>query len=306
MPETAKHFVGFGISAAERDSGISKDTLRMWERRYGFPQPARDQFGERVYLPQDIEKLRLLKRLMDRGHRPGKLMGLDIETLARLAAAPLPAKDAEAPAPNFHEFLRRLKDHDMQGVRNYLAQALMQQGLRTFVHETVAPLNAAIGQGWESGTIEVFEEHLYTEQMQRILRGAIMNLPAYHPVPKILLTTLPGEQHELGLLMAEAVLAVEGAHCVSLGVEMPVPDIVQAALRHGAHVVGLSFSIAFPAAAVAEGLHNLRTTLPPSIALWAGGRGSGHVKRPMAGVQLVPELFTLVELFKAWPGTPAK
>jgi len=304
--QSSEPVIGFGISAVERDSGISKDTLRMWERRYGFPSPARDQFGERIYLPQDMEKLRLMKRLMDRGHRPGKLIGLGVEALAQLAAAPAAVEPPPVTGSNFNEFLRRLKDHDMQGLRNFLAQALMQQGLRAFVHDTVAPLNAAIGRGWESGSIEVFEEHLYTEQMQRILRGAIMNLPAHHPVPKILLTTLPGEQHELGLLMAEAVLAVEGAHCVSLGVEMPVPDTVQAALRHGAHVVGLSFSIAFPAAAVTEGLNNLRSTLPASIAIWAGGQGAGHVKRPIAGVQLIPDLTTLVECFKAWPGEPTR
>lgn len=304
--ENSESVVGFGISAAERDSGISKDTLRMWERRYGFPRPARDQFGERVYLPQDMEKLRLLKRLMDRGHRPGKLIGLGIGTLAEMAAAPVTAAPEPVTHSNFDEFLRRLKDHDMHGLRNGLAQALMQQGLRAFVHDTVAPLNAAIGRGWESGTIQVFEEHLYTEQMQRILRGAIMNLPAQHQVPKILLTTLPGEQHALGLLMAEAVLAVEGANCVSLGVEMPVPEIVQGALRHGAHVVGLSFSIAFPASAVTEGLSNLRSTLPPSIAIWAGGQGTRHVKRPITGVDLISELTTLVEFFKAWPGTPSR
>ena len=48
------------ISAVERDTGLSKDTLRMWERRYGFPQPGRDSYGERVYLPEQVEKLRMI------------------------------------------------------------------------------------------------------------------------------------------------------------------------------------------------------------------------------------------------------
>jgi DNA-binding transcriptional MerR regulator len=39
----------FSIAAVERDTGIGKDTLRVWERRYGFPQPGRDSFGERSY-----------------------------------------------------------------------------------------------------------------------------------------------------------------------------------------------------------------------------------------------------------------
>ncbi|MGZ8253883.1 MAG: MerR family transcriptional regulator, partial [Burkholderiaceae bacterium] len=61
------------IAAVERDTGLSKDTLRVWERRYGFPQPLRDANGERVYPQDQVDKLRLIKRLMDQGHRPGKI-----------------------------------------------------------------------------------------------------------------------------------------------------------------------------------------------------------------------------------------
>ena len=62
----------FNIAAVERDTGLSKDVLRMWERRYGFPQPDRDSNGERCYPADQVERLRLIKRLMDAGHRPGK------------------------------------------------------------------------------------------------------------------------------------------------------------------------------------------------------------------------------------------
>ena len=64
------------ISAVEREAGLSKDVLRMWERRYGFPKPDRDENGEREYTPATIAKLRAIKRLMDVGLRPGKLMPL--------------------------------------------------------------------------------------------------------------------------------------------------------------------------------------------------------------------------------------
>ena len=61
------------IAAVERDTGLTKDTLRVWERRYGFPQPERDAHGERAYPLEQVEKLRIVKRLMDGGHRPGAL-----------------------------------------------------------------------------------------------------------------------------------------------------------------------------------------------------------------------------------------
>jgi DNA-binding transcriptional MerR regulator len=65
---------GFNISAVERDTGLSKDLLRMWERRYGYPSPARDASGERLYSDAEVAKLRAIKRLMDVGMRPGKII----------------------------------------------------------------------------------------------------------------------------------------------------------------------------------------------------------------------------------------
>ena len=55
--------VQFSIAAVERDTGLGKDTLRVWERRYGFPQPQRDSSGERIYPLDQVEKLRVIKRL---------------------------------------------------------------------------------------------------------------------------------------------------------------------------------------------------------------------------------------------------
>ena len=73
------------ISAVERDTGLSKDTLRVWERRYGFPTPERDAIGERAYSLDQVEKLRIVKRLMDGGHRPGRVVPMRVEELQQLS-----------------------------------------------------------------------------------------------------------------------------------------------------------------------------------------------------------------------------
>ena len=91
----------FNIAAVERDTGLSKDVLRMWERRYGFPTPDRDANGERSYPAEQVEHLRLIKRLLDQGHRPGKLLAASPEALAALAPRhkredTVPPPDAEA------------------------------------------------------------------------------------------------------------------------------------------------------------------------------------------------------------------
>ena len=122
------------------------------------------------------------------------------------------------------------------------------------------------------GELQVFEEHLYTEQLQVALRTAINAFPRQIGTPRVLLTTFPGEQHGLGLLMVEALLVPEGAQCISLGVQTPIEDIRRAALAHKAHLVALSFSAAFPVRQASEGLATLRRQLPASITLWAGAK----------------------------------
>lgn len=83
---------GSSIAAVERDTGLSKDTLRVWERRYNFPQPGRDAHGERLYPPEQVARLRLVKRLLDAGHRAGQVVGLAHAQLLALSqdSAPLP------------------------------------------------------------------------------------------------------------------------------------------------------------------------------------------------------------------------
>ena len=69
----------FNIGVVERETGIGKDTLRVWEKRYGFPLPVRDQHEDRLYPAEQVDQLRLIKRLLDIGMRPvghGVLIGL--------------------------------------------------------------------------------------------------------------------------------------------------------------------------------------------------------------------------------------
>ena len=108
----------FSIAAVERDTGLSKDVLRMWERRYGFPIPERDANGERLYPEAQVERLRLIKRLMDQGYRPGKLMATSVDELSLLAPRHRPAAAAAKGVvedAGLEELLALIKRHDGDG-----------------------------------------------------------------------------------------------------------------------------------------------------------------------------------------------
>ena len=292
---------GFNISAVERDTGLSKDLLRMWERRYGYPSPPRDAAGERQYSTADVSKLRAIKRLMDVGMRPGKIIHESLDELNALADARATArKDGVAPALE-REILDALKRHDSASLQQLLVQLVMRQGLQRFVLDTVTPLNRTVGDAWMRGELQVFEEHLYTEQVNVALRAAINAFPRPQAAqPRVLLTTFPNEQHGVGLLMVEALLVPEGAQCVSLGTQTPIEDIRRAVVAHKAHILALSFSGAFPLRVAVDGLDALRGQLPPHVTIWAGGEMTRRMRKTIPGMVLLPDLASAIPALKSW------
>lgn len=267
---------GIGIAAVERELSINKETLRVWERRYGFPAPRRDAAGERLYPPDQVRRLHLVKRLLDAGHRPGRVVAASAEELEALLQ-PVAAVGGPEPlpgeAPEVAACAALLQAHDIEGLRRTMAQSVLRRGLARCITEVFAPLTTRIGELWMNGSLQVFEEHIYSESLQLVLRQSIHALPALAAgaAPRVLLTTLPGEPHGLGLLMAEALLSLEGAACLSLGVQTPPAQLPPAVAAHRAHVVALSFSGQLPNRAVLDGLAALRSLLPQEVEIWAGG-----------------------------------
>lgn len=303
MP-AAQRPVTLAIASVERDTGLSKDTLRVWERRYGFPAPERDALGERLYSLEQVEKLRTLRRLLDLGHRPGKVVGLPIEELQRLARASGNAS-VRGPQPfsagdELEPLLGLLSAHRLDELRGQLLQLLLRKGLARFIAEVVAPMNELVGEAWTSGRLQIFEEHLYTEAVQGMLRNAIGSMPRGSQRPRVLLTTFPHEPHGLGILMAEAIFVLEGSHCISLGVQTPVWDIALAAEAQRADIVALSFSAAVNANHALDGLGELRGKLPATVEIWAGGACPVLHRRPPHGVRTLRTLDDIAPALLHW------
>jgi MerR family transcriptional regulator, light-induced transcriptional regulator len=287
------------ISAVERDTGLSKDTLRVWERRYAFPMPVRDNYGERAYPLDQVEKLRVIKRLLDNGHRPGRIVMLTIEELQSIgeSLSAAPQRIAQQDKTELREYIELIKSHNVEGLRRLLGQTLMRIGLSNFICDVVAPLNTSVGDAWMRGQIEVFEEHIYTESVNIILRSAIASSPesAKEASPRVLLTTFPQEPHGMGLLMAEAMLSLEGARCVSLGTQTPIWDI-------HADIVALSFTASQDPNYVINGLEELRSKLPAGVEIWAGGSCPVIHRKSMEGVLPMIALQDIATQVARWRG----
>ena len=275
------------ITDMERETGIGRDTLRVWERRYGFPLPQRSSTGERRYPTEQLERLRMIKQLMDGGMRPGKLARLDLPQLRQMA---LQIQEITAVPDDLQRLLETLANGSHDGLLPKLEVLLEQRGLRDFLTGVVAPMNHAVGEAWFSGRIGVLDEHRYAEQIRMILTAALRSLPRTGEATRALLTTLPGEQHGIGLLMAACMLALEGTEVLLLGVQTPPDEIARGAVEGGCSIVGISCSEYMHRRTITTQLIRLRKLLPDTTNLWAGGGGVKGIPAMPSGIQLFTNL----------------
>jgi methylmalonyl-CoA mutase cobalamin-binding subunit len=116
----------------------------------------------------------------------------------------------------------------------------------------------------------------------------------------VLLTTFPQEPHGLGVLMAEAMFALEGARCVPLGVQTPLWEIAAAARAQRVDIVALSFTPVVNPNQVVAGLGDLREQLPAAVEIWAGGSAPVLRRRPPRHVRVLEGLSQIGPAVAEW------
>lgn len=278
------------IQQVERETGITKETLRKWESRYGFPRPQRDFNGERQYSAADLHRLRLIKDLIARGYRPGKLVPLSVDLLSQLHAKHADM-DLPLPATGFAgRVFAALLNGQTQILHRELEAALLKQGLNTFVEDTLPPLIDSIGKYWANGSLAIHQEHLFSEILRSVLQYSALRLHAAPDGVKVLMATAPEEQHGMGLIMLQTLLTLEGAQCINLGTQVPLQEMVHSAKNFRADIVAISFSSAYVSRRISPFVLELRRNLPVEIALWAGGAGVDRLRAKWPGVSRFEQL----------------
>ena len=275
------------IGAVERDSGIARDTLRVWERRYGFPEPLRNPRGERIYPVEQLRKLQKIRRLMDQGHRPGKIVALSDADLLQLENN-LPGSDE--PADHVKQLVTLLQNSDGSDLEDAFDAVYKENGMEYFIVRTAAPMLRNVGELWARGQLDIFEEHLLSVTLTRFLNNKISILQRYAGRPRALLATLPGERHTLGLLMVASMLSSHGISVINLGAEVPLDQLASATDRYDAEIVGITFSGAYPYENIRGDLAELRDYIEQDVDIWVGGDGVTRLRKLPAGVTKLTSL----------------
>lgn len=282
----------YPIGAVERDTGVGRDTLRVWERRYGFPNPHRNDKGERLYPEDQLRRLQRIRRLLDQGMRPGKLLPLSEDELDLIENNIAAAEDTEL-SDTVNGIIDAVCAADSVAVEKYLNTSLQDLGMESFINEVISPLLVAVGERWASGQLQIFEEHFLTQQLIRFLNTEVSKSNAKTKKPRVLLATLPGEEHNLGLLMVAALLSSRGITTINLGSEVPMEQISHAVNRFQADTVGITFSGAYQYKNIRSHLGELRQLIPDDVDIWTGGEGVRRLRKLPAGVSKFTSLDNL-------------
>jgi DNA-binding transcriptional MerR regulator/methylmalonyl-CoA mutase cobalamin-binding subunit len=254
------------IKQLSQEIGIGVDTLRVWERRYGFPLPHRDGRGHRSYTKKHLEELRVVKKLQIFGQRPSAIFSLSPTERHVLLEELL---NTQRPENKSLEHL--VFGMSPQQIAVELAEQKKRLGLAEFVKQTVVPLLQLIDHGWSSGRLSIAREHLISDQLAALLKAELS--AAACPVrPQVLFLTLPGERHKLGLLLAAVQFQQAGVQSLLLNEELPLSEIPGLAAELAVDGVALSFSSHYPSRQAKHDLRSLRKSLNPAITIIAGGQ----------------------------------
>ena len=284
MSDSTEHLNSVGVVC--RRTGLKSDRLRAWERRYGVVEPLRSDGNQRLYSEDDVEKLTLLRRATDAGHRIAQIAGLSIPDLRELLEIdssgatlrpqrPFPGEEDQADV-FVSRALAAIQQLDAEELRIELVRARDVLSPAAVTQQLLVPLIHSIGDLWEEGGLKASHEHLGTAVLRTFIEGLRLAREVGPGAPRLLLTTPASERHELGALLATATATDAGWHVTYLGPDLPAAEIAGAARQCGARAVGLSIVDPGDPDLVREELHTLRRHLGSGIGLILGGRGAAE------------------------------
>jgi MerR family transcriptional regulator, light-induced transcriptional regulator len=214
------------IGELAKRTGVSPELLRAWEQRYGLLQPTRTTGGFRLYSAADEARVQRMQSLVS-----GGLAAAQAARLVLSGGEPEPRTDSGSAAPleeaagNLSAALDRL---DEQAANSALDRLFSAYTVETVLQEVVLPYLHRLGERWEAGEVSVAQEHFASN----LLRGRLLGLAqgwGQGQGPLATLACVPGEHHELGLLVFGVALRRRGWRITYLGTDSPISAVADIA-----------------------------------------------------------------------------
>src|SRR5512141_1288246 len=285
------------IREVVRITGLRREQLYMWQRRYKFPAPLRDGFGDRVYPPDQVARLKLIKQLLSEGWRAGAVVPLTEAVLQSMLGLTV-----EDPAPlptEIESAVKLLAQHRVGELHQHLSKLLAGQGMRKFLEATLIPLNEAVHERVVRGEMENFQELRFADLAQRLLRDVTRLVRPTRDARHVLLATPPNDPNQLGLAILELLLFTEGVNCLTLGAGVPAQEIAGAANAYKAALVVLLSDRGISGKIAGQEIRGLRAALPPDLPLVVSGRAVNLLAKPIADAHTAADFSSVMAKMRA-------
>lgn len=288
------------IGGLARACGIPVETLRNWERRYGFPLPQRRGSGHRRYPLALVPRLRLIREVTDFGFKPSfAVSATDEELISAIISArgaSVRSQDSE-PRKDLEAWIALVESLNGAQLDAELRRSLGRLGAARFVLERTVPFLEELGARWESGSLNVAHEHFASAIVENVLASVWRPLSPARRGTRVVLAALEGELHSLGLQMAAVLLAMACFDVVFLGANTPLDDILLAGKAPHVAAVVVGFVKSSDLLRGKTLLEQLRAKLPHESTLLAGGdvplpevEGVIHIRTMEAFASFLPTL----------------
>jgi MerR family transcriptional regulator, light-induced transcriptional regulator len=222
-----------GLSAGEvaRRLGVATTTVRTWDRRYGLGPAHREAGRHRRYQQRDVDRLMLMRRLIDDGVAPAEAARIardapDVATLTRQPAGAQPTRPVtSATARGLRRAALALDPAELDRI----LQAALADGVVTAWTTTIGPALDDLGHQHARAGRYIAAEHL----LSTATSIALARVPRPRHRPHVLLACTATEQHSLPLEALAAALAERDIAARQLGARVPTPALTDAIGRTG-------------------------------------------------------------------------
>jgi DNA-binding transcriptional MerR regulator len=214
----------YPIRTVTDQTGVHPVTLRAWERRYGLIKPARTPKGHRLYSQTDIETIQRITQLLEQGIAISQVRPL-LERGMPLAEEQLPVQQSDVWQEYRDGMLKAVEHFNEREIENLYNDALSLYPMQLVHMHLLIPVLRQLGERWKDRPAGIAEEHFFTTYLRNKLGSRILHLNQHNQGPVLLMACLPGEYHEVGMLMFAMALLDKGYRALVLGANVPLEQI---------------------------------------------------------------------------------
>lgn len=251
-------------------TGVNSVTLRAWERRYELIKPIRTPKGHRLYTMADVDLINQVVTLLGNGMSIGQIR----QVLETDKARPEPVREpatAFSPWLNYQDrLLRAIVAFDDGELSEVYHEVLSLYPVDIVTHRLIMPLLRELGERWAQGSGSIAEEHFFSVFLRNKLGARFHHLSRNRQGPKLLAACLPGEQHEVGLLLFALAALDRDYQVLLLGPNTPLLELPPVVERVAVHAIVLSGSADIAATVVEQELLPLCRAV--AMPVFIGGR----------------------------------